>query len=129
MSNDGKKSVLMQAGDTREGTGILCTDASGLCLSAEGVAATPQSDEAAGTYTSLLRLASQLQGGVASSPLVTIETDEASTLIKSYDGGHTVALTVPNAAAASGSARQDSSGTLSQSEAAGSLGEGEETSS
>ena len=129
MSNNGKKSVLVQAGDKREGTGLLCTDAAGLCLSAEGVAATPQSDAAAGAYSSLLRLASQLQGGAARSPLVTIETDEASTLIKSYDGGHTVALTVPNAAAPSGTARQDSSGTLSQSEAAGSLGEGEEATS
>jgi hypothetical protein len=106
MSNNGgnsgnKRSVLMGAGDTREGTGILCNDPMGLCIAAEGA----MSDEAknAGVFTSMVRLASQLQGAAGSSttaapPLITIETDEATILVKAYDG-HTVALRVPAAAA------------------------------
>jgi len=125
MSNNDKKSLLAALGDTREGTGILCTDASGLCLAAEGVS-TGNADQAAGVYSNMVRLASQLQGG---NPLITIETDEGSTLIKSYDGGNTVALTVPNAtAAASSTSRQDSSGGLSEQPSASSV-EGEEATS
>lgn len=112
-----KTSHLAAAGDTREGTGLLCTDASGLCLAAEGVS-TPNADQAAGVYSNLTRLASKLQGGGSATPLFTIETDESSTLVKSYDGGHTVALTVPNiqqdAVEAISTTRQDSGGGLSE---------------
>ena len=52
-------------------------------------------DEASGIFTNLTRLASQLKAGGGAVPLITIETDESSTLVKAYDGGHTVALTVP----------------------------------
>jgi len=129
---NGKKSVLAEAGDKREGTGLLCTDAAGLCLAAEGVS-TQGADQAAGVYSSMMRLASQLQGGGgsagASNPIITIETDETSTLVKSYDG-HTVALTVPNAATVASTSLESngSNGTLS--EAAGSSsGEAEDATS
>lgn len=53
-----------------------------------------------GTYTSLVRLASQLypqqEGGMSTdAPIVKIETDSSSILVKEYDG-HTVAMKVPN---------------------------------
>lgn len=98
MSYGGSKRVLVAAGDTRPGAGILCNDPMGLCIAAEGAAATSDEASNAGVFTSMVRLASQLQGAAESSvsPLITIETDEASILVKTYDG-HTVALRVPAA--------------------------------
>jgi hypothetical protein len=109
MSN-GKQSHLVAAGDTREGTGLLCTDSSGLLLDSEGVLA-ENADKAAGIFSNLTRLASLLQAGGGTVPLITIETDESSTVVKSYDGGHTVALTVPvlqQDAVTTATSRQDS---------------------
>mmetsp|Transcript_65353 Transcript_65353/g.98578 ORF Transcript_65353/g.98578 Transcript_65353/m.98578 type:complete len:104 (-) Transcript_65353:52-363(-) len=81
----------------REGVGgFLCNDPSGLCLVSKG---NMSCGNESGVYTSLVRLASQLspnqQAHAANAPLVTIETDNSSILIKEYDG-HTVAFTVPN---------------------------------
>ena len=128
--SDGKSSHLAAAGDTREGTGLLCTDSSGLWLNSEGVLA-HNADEASGIFTNLTRLASQLKAGGGAVPLITIETDESSTLVKAYDGGHTVALTVPvlqhHGAAVAPASRHDSSGQLSEQPSASSV-EGEEIS-
>ena len=88
----------------REGVGgFLCNDSAGLCLLSKGNMGCDNYES--GVYTSLVRLASQLSPtAVASSsssssseanPLVTIETETKSILIKEYDG-NTVALTVPN---------------------------------
>jgi Ragulator complex protein LAMTOR5 len=92
MSNGGTKlSVLLAAGDTREGTGILANDPLGLCIGSEGHVV----DEAnSGVFTSMLRLASQLQNGAAVAPLITIETDDSTILVKAYDG-NAVAVKVP----------------------------------
>ena len=122
MSN-GKQSHLVAAGDTREGTGLLCTDSSGLLLDSEGVLA-ENADHAAGIFSNLTRLASQLQAGAGTVPLITIETDTSSTVVKCYDGGHTVALTVPVDAVTTAASRQDSSEQLAQQPSA-SLVEGE----
>jgi hypothetical protein len=61
------------------------------------------SDHASGVYTSLVRLASQLSpqqqatmnNETIPAPLITIETDTTSILVKEYDG-RTVAMKVPN---------------------------------
>jgi Ragulator complex protein LAMTOR5 len=92
MSNGGPKlSVLLAAGDTREGTGILANDPLGLCIGSEGHVV----DEAtSGVFTSMIRLASQLQNGSAVAPLITIETEDSTILVKAYDG-NAVALKVP----------------------------------
>ena len=94
--------------------GIQCNDPNGLALHVRG------NMNGSGVYTNLVRLASQLQptgaststtkggggGGQPTShdgtnttgthppPLITIETDTTSILIKEYDG-HTVAIRVP----------------------------------
>jgi hypothetical protein len=60
------------------------------------------SDNESGVYTSLVRLASQLTPQQEASmnnesppaPLITVETDTTSILVKEYDG-HTVAMRVP----------------------------------
>jgi len=72
--------------------GILCNDPSGLCVASQNLDVSQS-----GVYTSLLRLASQLQQqgeATDSSPLITIETDTSAILVKEYDG-HAVALRVP----------------------------------
>jgi hypothetical protein len=82
----------------REGVGgFLCNDPSGLCLISKG---NMSCGNESGVYTSLVRLASQLSPNQQANannapPLVTIETDSTSILVKEYDG-HTVAVTVPN---------------------------------
>lgn len=126
----GGKSHLAAVGDARDGTGLLCTDSSGLWLNAEGVLA-HDADEAAGVFTNLTRLASQLKAGGGAVPLITIETEESSTLVKAYDGGHTVALTVPalqhRQGAVAPPSRHEGIGQLSEQPSASSM-EGEETS-
>lgn len=92
--------MLVAAGDAREGTGILCNDKMGLCIASEGVFACDEANS--GVFTSMVRLASQLQGAANSSPLITIETDDASILVKAYDG-HAVALRVPTTVSSGGS--------------------------
>lgn len=97
-----KTSPLVESlltGDRAGVGGILCNDPNGLCLISKG---NMDSDANSGAYTSLVRLASQLQpnqqqqNDTSPAPLITIETDETSILIKEYDG-HTVAMRVPTA--------------------------------
>ena len=79
----------------REGIGgILCNDTTGLCLSSQGEMGDVSKNS--GTYTNLVRLASQLQPAQSSDapPLITIETDDTATLVKEYDG-NTVTMKVP----------------------------------
>ena len=82
------------SGDRADVGGILCNDPNGLCLVSKG---NMNSDESGGVYTSLARLASQLSPHNESlpAPLVTIETESTSILVKEYNG-HTVAMKVPN---------------------------------
>jgi hypothetical protein len=99
------------------GSGILCNDANGLCLGYRGTIDASQS----GTYTTLTKLASLLEGSMdgtahnsggdngakgsegegqsaaaAAAPIVSIQTDKATILLKEYGGGRTVAVRVPN---------------------------------
>jgi hypothetical protein len=90
-SNGSKHPILTAIGDEREGTGILCNDPLGLCISSEGA---PIASCNLGFLTSMVHLVSQLTDANHSEPLITIETDEASILVKSYDG-HMIALKVP----------------------------------
>jgi hypothetical protein len=68
--------------------GVMCCDQNGLCLKQKGNIDPKHS----GNYTSMIRLASQLQGfEPASSVMITMETEESATAIKQYDG-HTIVL-------------------------------------
>lgn len=86
------------SGDRAGVGGILCNDSNGLCLVSKG---NMNSDNESGVYTSLVRLASQLtpyqQASMNNenppSPLITVETNSTSILVKEYDG-HTVAIKV-----------------------------------
>jgi len=73
-------------------SGALCNDPSGLCLGSRGAIDSSKS----GIYTSLVRLAAQIDHGGDTNdvPLITIETQDSAVLVKEYDG-HTVALRVP----------------------------------
>jgi Ragulator complex protein LAMTOR5 len=104
MSNGGH-SVLLAAGDTREGTGILANDPLGLCIGSEGHVV---ADANSGVFTSMIRLASQLQNGAAVAPLITIETEDSTILVKAYDG-NAVALKVPTSNSVNMSPRAPSS--------------------
>lgn len=85
--------------------GALCNDALGLCIGSRGTIDTAQS----GIYTTIARLAARLDEqyadnderprgeiestGTSSSavtPLVTIETDRATVLVKEYEGNAVV---------------------------------------
>lgn len=105
---------------TGAGFGILCNDPLGLCLGATGNFLNHSNNNNnnnnkqmsiddsinSGVYTSLTKLAFQLQPGsssadtsaASSAPLITIETEESNLLIKEYDG-HAIALKVPAALA------------------------------
>lgn len=84
-------------GDRSELEGISCNDPSGLCLLSKG-SMTSANDS--GTYTTLIRLASQLQTQQRSVEvaLIAIETKASSILVKDYDG-HAVAMKVRRTAA------------------------------
>lgn len=88
----GARNGLVQSlltGD-REGIGgATCNDRDGLCLGSRGA----MNANTSGVFTSLVKLASQLDPG-GEPPLITIETDKAALLVKEYDG-HAVALRVP----------------------------------
>jgi len=85
-----------------EGGGALCNDRNGQCLGSRGNIDASQS----GIYTSIAKLASMLDSGsnlgsneqqqqqLAEVPLVTIQTDKATLLVKEY-GGRTVVFRVP----------------------------------
>jgi Ragulator complex protein LAMTOR5 len=92
-----QSSVLADAGDNRKESGILCNDPNGLCIASEGsLGGGGGKHEDWGVYTNMVKLASQLTGADSqSAPLITIETDQAAILVKSYEG-HTVALRVPS---------------------------------
>lgn len=82
--------------------GILCNDAQGLCIGSRGTIDTSQS----GIYTTLARLAVRLDeqctdkdkpptndleapgggGGSTTTPLITIETDRSTLLVKELEG-------------------------------------------
>ena len=74
--------------------GALCTDSSGLSLGAKGNIDSSKS----GVYSTILRLASQLDGCHSSTnmkpPLVSIESNSSNILIKEYNS-HTVVLRIP----------------------------------
>jgi hypothetical protein len=102
------------------GSGTLCNDSNGLCLGHRGAIDASQS----GIYTSITKLASLLDGSMdgtsnnlgggtgnvsakgdeggeeaaVASPIVSIQTDKATILLKEYGGGRTVAFRVPNVA-------------------------------
>ncbi|EEC50855.1 predicted protein [Phaeodactylum tricornutum CCAP 1055/1] len=93
----------MVSGDRAHVGGLLCNDPAGLCLATRG----NMGNEDSGTYTNLVRLASQLQpdskesssdGAIYAAPLITIETESSAILVKEYDG-HAVAIRVPKAEA------------------------------
>lgn len=102
----GARNELVQSlmsGD-REGIGgAICNDRNGLCLGCRGAMDASKS----GIYTSLIKLAAQLDPG-SEPPLITIETDKAALLVKEYDG-HAVALRVPvtDNTGASGTTKND----------------------
>jgi hypothetical protein len=83
------------SGDSATIDGILCNDPSGLCLISKG---NMNCENESGAYTNLVRLASQLhpqqQAAMNEAPLITIESDSTSILVKEYDG-HTVAMKAP----------------------------------
>eukprot|EP00567_Pseudictyota_dubia_P003805 CAMPEP_0197446384 /NCGR_PEP_ID=MMETSP1175-20131217/11349_1 /TAXON_ID=1003142 /ORGANISM="Triceratium dubium, Strain CCMP147" /LENGTH=110 /DNA_ID=CAMNT_0042977491 /DNA_START=43 /DNA_END=375 /DNA_ORIENTATION=- len=92
MSNSTDKTQTEAILAGRPSSGVLCNDPSGLCLGFRGSVDSSKS----GTYTSIARLAAQLDGsnGGVDIPLVSVETDKAATLIKEYDG-HAVVLRTP----------------------------------
>ncbi len=94
---------LNPASESSIATALMCCDENGLCLKKKGHIDSSH----AGTYTAIMRLASQLDGigtGNPSSPAsttrtraavtVSVDTDQFSTIIKQYDG-HTVVMKVP----------------------------------
>lgn len=96
-----------------EGGGALCNDQNGLCLGSRG----DIDDSKSGIYTAIAKLAGQLDSTVEGSggksnqqgevPLVTIQTEKASLLVKEY-GGRTVVFRCPNTEAdKGGSASED----------------------
>ena len=84
-----------------DGGGCLVNDSNGLCLGSAGNIDASK----ASIFTSISKLAGQLDssvdgsgsGNVPESPLVTIQTDNASLLVKEYGGNKTVVFRVPNA--------------------------------
>lgn len=115
MASNGKKtSILSEIMPTLEGeassSGLVVNDPMGLCIVAEG----SLTSDRAGVYSNLLHLAGQLPTtqtstselppstneitttGMLSSCIVTIEMEDASILVKNYDG-YTLALQLSNA--------------------------------
>ena len=90
-----------------EGGGALCHDPNGLCLGSRGRIDAGKG----GVYAAIAKLASQLDGTVDGTtgggppevPLVTIQTEKASLLVKEY-GGRTVVFRCPSEADAGESA-------------------------
>jgi hepatitis B virus X-interacting protein len=84
------------SGDGKGVGGALCNDQNGMCLGSRG----DIDDSRSGVYTSLVKLASQLDSG-NEPPLITIEYEKAVLLVKDYDE-HAVALRVPVTEGANG---------------------------
>lgn len=109
-SADGIQKLLAERMAT--GGGALCNDPNGLCLGYEGSIDASKS----GIYTSIAKLAGMLSSSSSSStsnsnksssnnnakkgnnevPLISIQTERASLLVKEY-GGRTIVFRVPNA--------------------------------
>ncbi len=105
---DGIHSLLAER--MAEGGGALCNDKNGLCLGYEGSIEASKS----GIYTSIARIASLLDNTIDGSasasaksngslkkennevPLISIQTDQATLLVKEY-GGRTIVFRVPAA--------------------------------
>lgn len=88
----GSRNGLIQSllsGDGKGVGGALCNDQNGMCLGSRGDIDVSKS----GVYTSLVKLASQLEPG-SEPPLITIEYEKAALLVKDYDD-HAVTLRVP----------------------------------
>ena len=102
-STQGRSNGVVEAlltGDRAGVGGILCNTPDGLCLTSRG----NMDQEKSGIFTNLVRLSWQLsaatKGGAPNErgngkPLIAIEMDSTSILIKEYDG-HTVAMRVPS---------------------------------
>jgi hepatitis B virus X-interacting protein len=84
------------SGDGKGVGGALCNDQNGMCLGSRGDIDASKS----GVYTSLVKLASQLDPG-SEAPLITIEYEKVALLVKGYDD-HAVALRVPVTEGANG---------------------------
>lgn len=74
---------------------MLCIDSSGLCLAATG----EFQEESAGIYHNLIHMAGQLSAannGAGETPpaVIRIETDDGTTIVKTYEA-HTVVVHVP----------------------------------
>ena len=93
---DGRAAIdLVLSRDNSDGGGALCNDPAGLNLHLRGNIDASK----AGAYTSLARLATQLDGGGGvEAPVISIETDKAATIVKEY-AGHCVVLRVPTSKA------------------------------
>ena len=65
-----------------EVTGVVCNDVNGLCLGAKGQV----NREKSGFLTSVARRASQLEVDSLDTPMVVIESQTSSILVKEYDG-------------------------------------------
>ena len=89
---DGRAAIdMVLSRDNSDGGGALCNDPAGLNLHSRGNIDASK----AGSYTSLARLATQLDGGGGvEAPVISIETDKAATIVKEY-AGHCVVLRVP----------------------------------
>ena len=61
--------------------GVLCADENGLCLAAKGIA----EKSAAGNIASIAKQAAQLHPNSSSHPVICIESETGSVLIKSQD--------------------------------------------
>ena len=73
-----------------EGGGALCNDQNGLCLGYEGSIEASKS----GIYTSIARIAGLLKKENNDVPLISIQTEQATLLVKEY-GGRTIVFRVP----------------------------------
>lgn len=96
-----EKGIMMNqtkysAGDGMRAAALMCCDQNGLCLKKKGNIDASHS----GTYTAVMRLASQLDGFPSSTTAsrtgltVSLDTDNSATIIKQFDG-HTVVMKAP----------------------------------
>ena len=85
---DGIHTILAER--MAEGGGALCNDQNGLCLGYEGSIEASKS----GIYTSIARIAGLLKKENNDVPLISIQTEQATLLVKEY-GGRTIVFRVP----------------------------------
>ena len=101
---DGRAAIdMVLSRDNSDGGGALCNDPAGLNLHSRGNIDASK----AGSYTSLARLATQLDGGGGvEAPVISIETDKAAIIVKEY-AGHCVVLRVPTTKVEEGAGAAD----------------------